>query len=130
MKRHNTVTYVAFGCIAAILLLTVILSGAKVSGKENGTSSGDRISSELVSSELDMNSEPIPVADHPSSYYIIKSFGGGKIGVFENESENPKFVISEIALMALPVLDRELLKEGITVYSDEDLYALIEDLDS
>ena len=63
-------------------------------------------------------------------YYTIKTTPEGKIGVYKSRKEEPVMVLHDILLLALPKFDRKLLNEGITVYSDEELYSLIEDMDS
>lgn len=62
-------------------------------------------------------------------FYTIKTTEDGKIGVYKGETQEPSILLHEIILMALPKFDRDLLAHGITVYSDEELYKLIEDLD-
>lgn len=57
--------------------------------------------------------------------YILKEYFG-RIGIF-TEDESIPYEILEADISYLPKTDTEKLKEGIEVYSEEELYRLIED---
>lgn len=57
--------------------------------------------------------------------YTLKEYQG-RIAVFINENSEPEQVI-DININIFPDRDKELLKNGITVYTAEELYRLIED---
>ena len=61
----------------------------------------------------------------PKESYTLKEYGG-KIAVFIDEKTEPEQVL-DIQVSIFPDTDRELLKDGITVNSSEELYRLIED---
>ena len=56
-------------------------------------------------------------------YYVLKEYNG-KIGVYENES---LIYTLDIYVFTLPEVDKQLLKDGIIVYTKEKLYELIEE---
>ena len=60
-----------------------------------------------------------------SNYYIVRETDGF-IGIYENQSQTP-YQILDIVVAELPEKDREMLKEGIVVKSNEELSLLIED---
>lgn len=60
--------------------------------------------------------------------YILTEYNG-KIAVFSGKKTSPHF-IDEIEIKNLPEKDRQTLKNGIHVNSEEELYSLIEDFSS
>ena len=121
-KQKYLVISVLFLVVALFILGTVLVINKmeKVPGDNVTVSSND----------LNTSSSPLFSEKKNTDFYKIKITPDGKIGVFYGETEEPNFVLHEIVLMALPKFDRELLSQGITVYSNEELYTLIEDLDS
>lgn len=73
-------------------------------------------------SEQSSSSVPIPV-------YVLGE-KDGHLAVYEYGNDNPSEVIEDVYIRSLPKNDQSLLLEGIAVYSDEELYSLLEDLDS
>ncbi|MBR4282347.1 MAG: hypothetical protein IKT35_01390 [Clostridia bacterium] len=75
---------------------------------------------------------PIPPdtvkAETASPLYIVKSYGD-IIGIFHYGEDIP-FRLLSISANSLPQQDIENLKVGIPLYSDEDLFSIIEDFDS
>ena len=59
--------------------------------------------------------------------YTVKDYNG-RIGVFVNDSEIPSSTL-DVFVNSLPIADRNDLEKGITVYSQQELSRLIEDLD-
>ena len=109
------------------LLVTLIITGAVLIFNKNSEIDSDYPNNSFSSGFSEISSYTLSSEDN---YYVIKTFGTGKIGVFYNDSQKPSIILNEIILYTLPKFDQELLKNGIKVYSDEELYALIEDLDS
>lgn len=60
--------------------------------------------------------------------YIVKEYDG-KVSVFRFGENLPFEILEEIVYYSLPEYDREQLKKGISVYTDEELQRLIEDFD-
>ena len=57
--------------------------------------------------------------------YIIKNYEG-KVACFEEDSTSP-FIITEIYVINLPPLDREMLEDGIEVVGAKKLSRVLED---
>lgn len=57
--------------------------------------------------------------------YIIKNYEG-KVACFEENSSSP-FMITEIFVINLPPLDREMLKDGIKIIGAKNLSRALED---
>jgi len=54
----------------------------------------------------------------------------GVIAVFKGEdAETPEFV-TDIVVLSLPAADREMLKEGLKIEGEPELYRVLEDLGS
>lgn len=121
-KKNKLIIYT----LLSVLLVLFIIGTAMVLG--NMKAKEPPSSPTPYSSQNDVTSGV--VSSEEKDRYTIKTFGSGKIGVFSGNDEQPVLVLSEIVLQTLPEFDRDLLEKGITVYSDEELYALIEDLDS
>ena len=64
-------------------------------------------------------------AEEEPSAYILKDCGG-VVTVFEKEQAEP----TAISTFHLPQADREKLRDGIEVFSREELLSLLEDLGS
>lgn len=123
MKKQRTAVYILFALLVIIFIVGAVLiilkqdqNGGNPLPESSYSNSG--IFSSISSERTKQDS------------YTIKTFSNGQIGVFKNDSDEPSIVLNEIVLYTLPEFDQRLLDEGITVYSDEELYALIEDLDS
>ena len=69
------------------------------------------------------NNEELTPPVEEKIIYELKDYNG-KIGVFKNES---LVYTLDIYLFTLPDYDKELLKEGIKVYSEKELKDLIEE---
>ncbi len=63
-----------------------------------------------------------------TEYWIIKEYEGHP-AVFNGKDENPAEIL-DISISSLPSTDRMLLREGIRVYSENELSRLIEDYSS
>lgn len=89
------------GFTAIILILSIIITSS-------------------VSSSADSNNDTPPL-------YIVKSDENG-VGVFTDDDETAKYYL-DISPALLPDFDRNLLRAGIKIYSEEELNRLIADLD-
>lgn len=65
------------------------------------------------------------VAETPEPKYILSGYDG-LVAVFVPGEEKPSFV-TETPVSVLPSADREALKVGMPVYSEEELTRLLED---
>lgn len=104
MRKFNSVKLFLTLSLGLILILITFLS----------------LSPKPVASEIDTSSAVYPL-------YTVKSVGN-RIGVFYEGSSDPQYYLDR-RLDALPESDRNNLKIGIAVYSDEELSRLIEDMD-
>ena len=120
--RKNAVIWGLMLAIPMLMLAIAMILSPKGNPASSGTTSS--ISPVITSSDSDFSESA------SREYYTIKTTESGNVGVYKGSESKPSIVLHEIVLMALPKLDREKLKDGITVYSNEELYALIEDLDS
>ncbi|MCI8361351.1 MAG: hypothetical protein HFE86_08465 [Clostridiales bacterium] len=80
--------------------------------------------------------QPAAAASHPSSeeselrpLYTVGSYNN-RVAVFVYGETEPSQVLEEVFLRSLPAGDRQRLEQGIPVYSEEDLWSLLEDLES
>lgn len=69
-----------------------------------------------------------PGAQVTTPLYTVKT-SGNQIGVYKGKSDSPEYYIEGVRPAGLPELDREMLKVGIEVYTEEDLIKLLQDLD-
>ena len=67
-------------------------------------------------------------AETPSPLYTVKTYGD-IIGIFHYGEDIP-FRLLSVSTQSLPSQDIESLNKGISIYSDEDLFNIIEDFDS
>lgn len=61
--------------------------------------------------------------------YIIKEHNN-KIAVFSASGQKPLYVLDGPYVDDLPIKDRRLLADGITVYTEAELTSLLEDYDN
>jgi len=124
MKKRRYYIFAAILLIAAIFTAgAIILSADRNNVSENEYEQNNNSYPSTVTNSFFSQKEE-------KEFYTIKTTPEGKVGVYKSQMDEPVLVFHEILLMALPKFDRQLLKDGITVYSDEELYALIEDIDS
>lgn len=69
------------------------------------------------------------VAVSQTSLYIVKEYEG-KIAIYKTGEENPTQVLDDPYISNLPQADQQRLHEGIPVFTDDELTALIEDYTS
>lgn len=74
----------------------------------------------------------VPPASGSSQALPLYTVGAynGRVAVFLYGEAQPTQVLEEVFLRSLPVGDRQRLQEGIPVYSEEELWPLLEDLES
>ena len=73
------------------------------------------------------NTANLPEVSTPNPLYIVKD-NDGIITIYRYD-ENEPYETTDIRIDSLPEYDRESLKKGIFVYSDEQLGRLMEDFD-
>ena len=80
--------------------------------------------------------QPADAASKPSSeeselrpLYTVGGYNS-RVAVFIYGETEPNQVLEEVFLRSLPAGDRQRLEQGIPVYSEEDLWSLLEDLES
>ncbi len=104
--------------MAKKIILTVLLSASVFSILHFGTST------------IGISTDPphSAKAETTSPLYTVKTYGD-IIGIFHYGEDVP-FRLLSVSAKSLPIQDVETLNAGITLYSDEDLFDIIEDLDS
>ena len=122
MKKKNiSLISVLFIAVSTFIILAVYLLSVieKVPG--------DQVAVSSINTESEQNMDI--QSQQENDFYIIKTTEDGKIGVYKGDAQEPTILLHEIMLKALPKFDRDLLAKGITIYSDEELYKIIEDFD-
>ena len=77
-----------------------------------------------------VNVEPIVIDEPPISYYIVRE-NDGRIGIFHRENGETHFMYNiNTPITLLPEADRELLNQGVVLYTEEELTKFIEDFSS
>jgi len=104
--------------LAKKLILTVLISATIFSTFCFGTSA---IGISTNPPAENLSSSPLPL-------YTVKTYGD-IIGVFYYGEAVP-FRLLDVSANSLPPQDVDTLKVGISLYSDEDLFSIIEDLNS
>lgn len=106
MQKHNRlfITIYAITVFLTLFYLTLALIAAETDTANHG--------------------EPQPQV----SGYTVKEHDG-KIAVFQNGSNDPIKILDGPYVRDLPTFDRELLENGITVETETELNALLEDYD-
>ena len=94
-------------CLLSALLLTVAFTA------------GSRTS---VPEQLSDTSTTTPL-------YTVGAYNG-RVAVFLYGEAQPNQVLEEVFLRSLPAGDQQRLQEGIPVYNEEELWPLLEDLES
>ena len=117
----------------AALVVTISLSVIAASMFSNRREEG-----KLEGTNMATSSENIPFVEAVSSgpeeestpkyMYLVKRYNGS-IGIF-NAGETIPFRMIDTDVSLLPSFDRIALEDGIKIYSDEELDAIIEDFDS
>lgn len=81
-------------------------------------------------SELPAEAPPVQQAEvAPEEYkYLVKDYNGF-LTVFSYGSDEPAY-ITDVLVATLPEYDRNLLKDGIIIYSEAGLSAILEDYGS
>lgn len=64
----------------------------------------------------------------PEIIYTVKDYDG-KIAVFKSGSDTPEKVLDSPYIRDLPKYDQDLLKIGISAYSEEELNLILQDYD-
>ncbi len=91
--------------------------------------SGIVLTTEAFNTQPASQSQPIDYTSSEESYYTVKEHNG-KIAVFNQNGVNPIHIFENPYVRDLPEYDRKLLKNGITVYSNEELLKILEDYDN
>ncbi len=104
--------------MAKKIILTLLISASVFSVLHFGTST------------IGISSNPTNQvkAESTSPLYTVRTYGN-IIGVFHYGEDVP-FRLLSVSADSLPEADVESLKVGIPLYSDADLFNIIEDLDS
>ncbi len=99
------------------LLTAITVSGFLVICTLGQTVRKERIESRLEAAAL----------DDPEPLYIVREYNG-RIAIFCRGSSEP-FRYLEFNILLLPDFDREQLREGIGLYTDEELWTYIQDVE-
>ena len=71
----------------------------------------------------------LPPQPAPGSVYVLRDCGGS-VAVYDAASSGSPLRVTTIETKTLPQADRELLGQGLSVSSEEELLTLLEDLGS
>jgi hypothetical protein len=125
MKKF-LIVLIAVAVLVVTISLSVIAASVFSVRREEQKSQNTAIASE---------SDPIAQATVPEKevsateyLYILKKYNGC-IGVF-NAGESVPFKVIDTDVSLLPSFDRIALEDGIEIYTEEELDAIIEDFDS
>ena len=134
--KKTTITAVAVGCTALILLSAVWISSA-LSQSETAVSSSltpsipvNSTANEESSQEnlTNSSSSEKPVSTSEEMEYILKAYEG-HIGIFR-KGESIPIEEMDVSLEDLPQADQEMLREGIPAKDKESLRYIMEDYES
>ncbi len=134
--KKTTITAVAVGCTALILLSAVWISSA-LSQSETAISSSltpsipvNSTANEESSQEnlTNSSSSEKPVSTSEEMEYILKAYEG-HIGIFR-KGESIPIEEMDVSLEDLPQADQEMLREGIPAKDKESLRSIMEDYES
>ena len=134
--KKTTITAVAVGCTALILLSAVWISSA-LSQSETAVSSSltpsipvNSTANEESSQEnlTNSSSSEKPVSTSEEMEYILKAYEG-HIGIFR-KGESIPIEEMDVSLEDLPQADQEMLREGIPAHDKESLRSIMEDYES
>ncbi len=134
--KKTTITAVAVGCTALILLSAVWISSA-LSQSETAVSSSltpsipvNSTANEESSQEnlTNPSSSEKPVSTSEEMEYILKAYEG-HIGIFR-KGESIPIEEMDVSLEDLPQADQEMLREGIPAKDKESLRSIMEDYES
>ncbi len=133
--KKTTITAVAVGCAAVILLAAIWIASA-VRPSETVVSSSSAPSMSINSTANDVSSQE-NLANSSSSKmdsapeetgYVLKAYKG-RIGIFRAGEETP-IEEMDVKLESLPEADQQLLIEGIPAKDKETLRSIMEDYES
>ncbi|MFR8001492.1 MAG: hypothetical protein ACLU62_01075 [Hydrogeniiclostridium sp.] len=133
--KKTTITAVAVGCAAVILLAAIWIASA-VRPSETVVSSSSAPSMSINSTANDVSSQE-NLANSSSSKldstpeetgYVLKAYMG-HIGIFRAGEETP-IEEMDVKLESLPEADQQLLIEGIPAKDKETLRSIMEDYES
>ena len=113
--KKTTITAVAVGCAAVILLAAIWIASAA------------RPSETVVSSSSAPSSSKMDSAPEETGY-VLKAYKG-RIGIFRAGEETP-IEEMDVKLESLPEADQQLLIEGIPAKDKETLRSIMEDYES
>ena len=134
--KKTTITAVAVGCTALILLSAVWISSA-LSQSETAVSSSltpsipvNSTANEESSQEnlTNSSSSEKPVSTSEEMEYILIAYEG-HIGIFR-KGESIPIEEMDVSLEDLPQADQEMLREGIPAKDKESLRSIMEDYES
>jgi len=109
-------TAAAIIIVVIVVIIIAILSGPSIKSSEELP---------LLKNNVNMNvSEPTL-----TPMYILKEYND-RVAIFLGNSDTPNEVLDNVRVSSLPDYDRQILKSGIPVYSEDELQSLIEDLES
>lgn len=112
MQAAKRLKILAVAAGSACLLSAILFSAAFWGGQP--ASAASRPSSQ--------DSEPHPL-------YTVGTYNN-RVAVFVYGETEPSQVLEEVFLRSLPDGDQQRLRQGIPVYREEDLWSLLEDLES
>ena len=135
MKKEGKGMVVVLAYILTMLLIGIVaIVAIRKDPSVNSMVKIESISEEPVTeivyvpvySEPESDTQMEALGTEPPIEYTIKSHKG-RIGIFEDSKLS---YLLDVYINTLPKTDRDLLEEGIIVYSDSELHSIIEDYTS
>jgi len=105
---------------AIVIVIMVAVVAAALPQRENAVRSQENVSGLEVEEDTPQQ--------EPEYLYMLKEYRG-RIGVYIGGADEPEMIL-DVPIKHLPDYDRELLMEGIPVWSYSELVALMEDYSS
>ena len=115
--------------VVCLAIIIVFIYSVAFSISAKGTDNIQNLPEPEISTDSSLAEEiPCPKVNTPQTIYTIKTYENG-IAVFQSGKDEPINVI-EMDISTLPVVDQELLKQGIRINSQTDLRRILQDYDS
>lgn len=112
MNAAKRLRFLGIAAGSAVLLSALLLAVAFFQGQT--ASPAESSATEAVSSR------PL---------YTVGAYDN-RLAVFRYGETEPAQVLEEVFIRSLPASDQERLRQGISVYTEEELWSLLEDLES
>ncbi len=125
-KKINLITFCSLALLSLLLIIFTLRLELHLSNEKEKSSVLEASVNELQQEINDINSHmnSLPAAAERTVKYTVRELDG-RIGIFDSLGGLIKTLPTLVEF--LPEKDREMLRDGIKLYSDGELYSLIED---